>query len=761
MPSSLSLTEICVRLNSEVIHYLDLKRVPLVHHAKQVAMDDKGSNFAVLQWDAYQGMNNRASKSESKLNADMAKLLQTASLNDHIHDIIIKVDGLVIPCHRFVLCSRSIAFAEILGKGAVDEATMGIYQIDDMSYDVAINLLQFIYTRDCILLQRNTAYSRQKMQDLETSNSKLPLTDIELSRKKMEHEQASTTANYEKTKYGYIPVNVKELRRAAKHYKIPGLRESQESSDFTLESNDGETFCCHKCMFIHRSESNDAEFLSNIVVAADYLLLSDLKQICEWRLSKLITLKTVITFTDFSLTYNAKLLNDACIEFICINLGYLLEGRIFDNVTLSVLENVSDMYKTKITGILSRTVSFQSSHIDYTSASNDGASFVTLESNSNVEPLKDDLPKSTVAAKSLHTSTPTKDIHKTLPSSSGACSKIDDNTHSSASVEDSIMSDILAYDLSDILDTSDTLLLPAINQQATNEEASFTTTISKNNENTNSNSVSQSNKKKKKRSQKMRKAELLKVGTAATVTAEPPKNTPPLSKSQPTVNTNASSRVKKWNSSQSANSNSLLSIMAEEEEVARKQQACYHFQWIRLAVLYLNLSANNTTYNEAIKWGVAQDVKKKSNRQRNISTSSNISLSSNETEMLASSSSKCPWGNVKQSASFSLGDVMKQEEVARLDGRGSNNRKVQSSSSSSKTMPSKGTSRFLDIVSSQAEENYISFRRGKKSLSSIQLEEKAMSELLHEYGGRYNPEEYIIVEYERPEVSLNPSWFRK
>ena len=57
MPSSLSLTEICVRLNSEVIHYLDLKRVPLVHRALQVAMDDKGSNFAVLQWDAYQGYN--------------------------------------------------------------------------------------------------------------------------------------------------------------------------------------------------------------------------------------------------------------------------------------------------------------------------------------------------------------------------------------------------------------------------------------------------------------------------------------------------------------------------------------------------------------------------------------------------------------------------------------------------------------------------------------------------------------------------------
>ena len=41
------------------------------------------------------------------------------------------------------------------------------------------------------------------------------------------------------------------------------------------------------------------------------------------------------------------------------------------------------------------------------------------------------------------------------------------------------------------------------------------------------------------------------------------------------------------------------------------------------------------------------------------------------------------------------------------------------------------------------------------------MEERAMSELLQEYGGQSNAEEYIVVEYERPEVSLNPSWHRK
>lgn len=41
-------------------------------------------------------MNYREMNNEAKLAIDMANLLQNASLNDHIHDIIIKVRLLVI-----------------------------------------------------------------------------------------------------------------------------------------------------------------------------------------------------------------------------------------------------------------------------------------------------------------------------------------------------------------------------------------------------------------------------------------------------------------------------------------------------------------------------------------------------------------------------------------------------------------------------------------------------------------------------------------
>ena len=86
----------------------------------------------------------------------------------------------MIPCHRFVICSRSQFFATEILKDKADETRNSVYEIQDMTYDVAINLLQFIYTNNCTLLQRKiTYYDKEDTSDLDiNSNFKLPLANI-------------------------------------------------------------------------------------------------------------------------------------------------------------------------------------------------------------------------------------------------------------------------------------------------------------------------------------------------------------------------------------------------------------------------------------------------------------------------------------------------------------------------------------------------------------------------------------------------------
>lgn len=102
-------------------------------------------------------------------------------------------------------------------------------------------------------------------------------------------------------------------------------------------------------------ECTNAEFLCNILVCADQLLITRLKEMCEVSIATLINLKNVAEILEFSCVYNAQQLKSVCQEFIVINLAAMFEGRYLDVLSDEVLADLTSYYHNK-TKAMSRRI---------------------------------------------------------------------------------------------------------------------------------------------------------------------------------------------------------------------------------------------------------------------------------------------------------------------------------------------------------------------------------------------------------------------
>uniref|UniRef100_A0A673L2Z8 Inhibitor of Bruton tyrosine kinase-like n=1 Tax=Sinocyclocheilus rhinocerous TaxID=307959 RepID=A0A673L2Z8_9TELE len=141
--------------------------------------------------------------------------------------------------------------------------------------------------------------------------------------------------------------------------------------DVTLRSEDGREFPCHKCVLCARleyfnsmlgspwieatsctaldmpttsevlqaileyiytdesptvRESVNVEFVCNVLVVADQLLITRLKEICEVAITENLTLKNAAELLEFATVYNADQLKLSCLQFMVLNMTALLES---------------------------------------------------------------------------------------------------------------------------------------------------------------------------------------------------------------------------------------------------------------------------------------------------------------------------------------------------------------------------------------------------------------------------------------------------
>ncbi|XP_061107075.1 inhibitor of Bruton tyrosine kinase [Conger conger] len=171
--------------------------------------------------------------------------------------------------------------------------------------------------------------------------------------------------------------------------------------DVTLKSEDGKEFECHKCVLCARleyfnsmlgnswieatsctalemptsaailqvildyvytdesatvKECENVEFVCNVLVVADQLLITRLKEMCEVAITENLTLKNAAELLEFAVMYNAEQLKLSCQQFISLNIAALLESRALDVLSDDVLLDLSTAYRNMIPAMQKRVI---------------------------------------------------------------------------------------------------------------------------------------------------------------------------------------------------------------------------------------------------------------------------------------------------------------------------------------------------------------------------------------------------------------------
>uniref|UniRef100_A0A4W4HB15 BTB domain-containing protein n=1 Tax=Electrophorus electricus TaxID=8005 RepID=A0A4W4HB15_ELEEL len=199
----------------------------------------------------------------------------------------------------------------------------------------------------------------------------------------------SLSARLDGVKYENGKINVVQKKTGNKprfyQKKCPYL------CDVTLRSDDGKEFPCHKCVLCARlgklflstscnalkmptsakvlqvileyiytdesptvRESLSVEFVCNVLVVADQLLITRLKEMCEVALTENLTLKNAAELLEFAVVYSAEQLKLSCLQFIGLNMAAMLEA--LEILSDDVLVELSDAYRKMIPAMQRRHI---------------------------------------------------------------------------------------------------------------------------------------------------------------------------------------------------------------------------------------------------------------------------------------------------------------------------------------------------------------------------------------------------------------------
>ncbi|XP_072317757.1 inhibitor of Bruton tyrosine kinase isoform X2 [Eucyclogobius newberryi] len=209
----------------------------------------------------------------------------------------------------------------------------------------------------------------------------------------------SLSARLDGVKYDHGKVNVVQKKTSGK-FKF-NQRKCSYLCDVALKSEDGKEFPCHKSVLCARleyfnsmlgnpwieatsccalemptssetlqvileylytdvcptiKESLNVEFVCNVLVVADQLLITRLKEMCEVAITENLTLKNAAELLEFAAMYNADQLKLACLQFIVLNIGALLDSKALDILSDEVLVELTAAYRRMIPAMERRMI---------------------------------------------------------------------------------------------------------------------------------------------------------------------------------------------------------------------------------------------------------------------------------------------------------------------------------------------------------------------------------------------------------------------
>lgn len=449
-----------------VYERIRLEKLPYVHRAVSITMDSKGRNFGVLQADPKTSLYEVPTTSASTFSQHFLRLLTEADETDSIHDVTLQAGDRTFAAHKYILSTRSDFFRKVLlleeckegvedGEVKKGEDAVGcdLLVLEKVPPEMLEQVLHFIYTDSCEMLvhgtrpiiPRSTHSSdpepqQQLIHSLQTLGlEKRSALDVYRSlpaktAEDADKPKAKNTKSGKKGKNGNVGESgqnpVKMLQGVAKKLGLGSLsarldgvkfengkisvvqkktgnklRFNQKKCsylcDVTLRSEDGKEFPCHKCVLCARleyfnsmlgspwieassctaldmattsevlqaileyiytdecptvRESVNVELVCNVLVVADQLLITRLKEICEVAITENLTLKNAAELLEFSTVYNADQLKVSCLQFIVLNMAALLESRALEVLSDDVLLDLTAAYRRMIPAMQRRLI---------------------------------------------------------------------------------------------------------------------------------------------------------------------------------------------------------------------------------------------------------------------------------------------------------------------------------------------------------------------------------------------------------------------
>uniref|UniRef100_A0A452UV54 Inhibitor of Bruton tyrosine kinase n=1 Tax=Ursus maritimus TaxID=29073 RepID=A0A452UV54_URSMA len=449
----------CVSDINSVYERIRLEKLTFAHRAVSVSTDPSGCNFAILQSDPKTSLYEIPSVSSSSFFEEFGKLLRETDETDSIHDVTFQVGNRIFPAHKYILAAHSDFFQKLfLSDGTSfdftdvyrkdeDSAGCHLFVVEKVHPDLFEYLLQFIYTDTCDFLihgftprinlnkkpeeYQGTMNSRSNKMNCHEDNQK---SAFEVYRSNQAHtvneKQKSKPKSSNKGKSNGEDDPVRMLQNVAKKFGFSNLSSRLDGvkfengkinviekktgnksklnqkkcsflCDVTMKSMDGKEFPCHKCVLCARleyfhsmlssswieastctalempihsdilkvildylytdeavviKESQNVDFVCSVLVVADQLLITRLKGICEVALTEKLTLKNAAMVLEFAAMYNAEQLKLSCLQFIGLNMAALLEARSLDVLSDGVLKDLSVFYRKMIPAMDRRVI---------------------------------------------------------------------------------------------------------------------------------------------------------------------------------------------------------------------------------------------------------------------------------------------------------------------------------------------------------------------------------------------------------------------
>ncbi|XP_068620269.1 inhibitor of Bruton tyrosine kinase [Battus philenor] len=416
-----------------------IAKIPNIHRAVSISVDNEGLNFACLQIKPACGLTSLPELSPSSLSKHMESLLETASQDDILHDVIFKIGTKIYPAHIFIVASSSEHLYKLYQESRAEADGIPTIVLDNVHPEVFERILRYMYVGTCDVAELGPCGLKIRREDLNTILKK-DIENINVEIDTIENPMEVTAFEVYKNQNGknkkggrnkrsaetpprihlYCdPVKLVQatakrlqvmnlhklldkyyyrdgtiyLKDSAAYTKNAPLRWERESYPDLVDTNvcskDGTLIPAHKCilaarleyfhgMFMHswtesklmstvtlpinygillpvinflytdhcpEVESSDSiDFICSMLIVADQLFISRLREMCEVTLASLITLKNCAELCQFSHTYNAMQLKQCCMEFIALNICNILENHSLDLLEEALLEDISKYY---------------------------------------------------------------------------------------------------------------------------------------------------------------------------------------------------------------------------------------------------------------------------------------------------------------------------------------------------------------------------------------------------------------------------------